>query len=51
MYADLKTQQAAVLKELAALEVGELTAFQKALDGLGLPRLAPAAPKAVTDVE
>lgn len=42
MYVELAGQQAAVLGDLAALEAGDLAAFQKALEDAGLPRIAPA---------
>ncbi len=40
----LGADQAAVLKDVAALEAAELAAFQKALDAAGLPRILAAPP-------
>jgi hypothetical protein len=44
IHAQLKAQQAQVLKDLATLEAEGMTAFQKAVDTLGLPRILPSAP-------
>jgi hypothetical protein len=42
-YEVVRAQQEAVLKDLAALEAGDLAAFQRTLDQAGLPRISPGA--------